>query len=145
MIWTQWLYSAGLDSILDMGGWGGVAAVPLFFVGHVIFEQFLIDFAHTFLLAILSILKSASHILGVSDWPGRRHTSPFRRPLARRGASYFMSHLNLLSIVERPTTTTFLPSVHTTKSSTMTYIQIPSPSPSITPNEARTYFSAIRI
>jgi hypothetical protein len=54
-----------------------------------------------------------------------------------------MSHLNLFSIVERPTTTTFLPSVLTTNSSTMTYIQIPSPT--VTPNEARTYFSAIRI
>ena len=120
-----------------------MAAVPLFFVGHVILEQFLIDFAHTFLFAILSILKSASYILGVSGWPGSKYTFPLRRPLARRGASYFMSHLNLFSIVERPTTTTFLPSVLTTNSSTMTYIQIPSPT--ITPNEARTYFSAIRI
>jgi hypothetical protein len=54
-----------------------------------------------------------------------------------------MSHLNIFSILERPTTTTFLPLVHTTNSSTVTYIQIPSPT--ATPNKARIYFPAIRI
>jgi hypothetical protein len=120
-----------------------VAVVPLLFLGHVIFKQFLVDFAHTSLFAILSMLKPASHILRVSNWPGLRYTSLLLHPLARCGASYFKSHLNIFSLLERPTITTFLPLVHTTNSSAMTDIQ--NPSPTATPNETRTYFSAILI